>query len=56
MNNGSLEELVSALSASTDQVKNAPRVVDERNAFIMQSMLRDVVKRGTGRRALSTKT
>lgn len=55
MNNGSLEELVSALSASTEKVKNATRVVDERNAFIMQSMLRDVVKRGTGRRALVLK-
>ena len=31
----------------------AVRVVDERNAFIMHSMLRDVVRRGTGRRALS---
>ncbi len=29
----------------------APRVLDQRNAFIMQSMLRDVIKRGTGRRA-----
>jgi penicillin-binding protein 1A len=30
---------------------DAPRVLDERNAFIMQSMLRDVIKLGTGRRA-----
>ncbi len=29
----------------------APRVIDERNAFIMHSMLQDVIKRGTGRRA-----
>lgn len=29
----------------------AQRVLDERNAFIMQSMLRDVIKLGTGRRA-----
>jgi len=29
----------------------APRVVDERNIFIMNSMLRDVIKRGTGRAA-----
>ena len=31
----------------------AVRVVDERNAFIMNSMLGDVVRRGTARRALS---
>ena len=29
--------------------------MDERNAFIMTSMLKDVIKRGTGRRALSLK-
>ena len=31
---------------------SAPRVIDERNIFIINSMLRDVIKRGTGRRAL----
>ena len=31
----------------------AVRVVDERNAFIMHSMLSDVIRRGTGRRARS---
>jgi len=30
----------------------APRAVDERTAFLVSSLLRDVVKRGTGRRAL----
>ncbi|MFK7912849.1 MAG: penicillin-binding protein 1A [Pseudomonadales bacterium] len=30
----------------------APRVLDERNAFITNTMLQDVIKRGTGRRAL----
>lgn len=29
----------------------APRVMDERTAFIIDSMLRDVISRGTGRRA-----
>ena len=33
--------------------QSAVRVLDERNAFIIQSMLRDVVKRGTGRKALA---
>ncbi len=33
--------------------KNAPLVIDERNAFLMTSMLRDVVQSGTARRATS---
>jgi len=32
-------------------VVNAPRVIDSRNAFIMNSMMRDVVRRGTARRS-----
>ena len=31
----------------------APRVVDERTTYIMTSMLQDVIRRGTGRRALA---
>ncbi len=31
----------------------AKRIIDERTAYIMTSMLQDVIKRGTGRRALS---
>lgn len=30
---------------------DAPRVIDERNAFLMTSMMREVVQRGTARRA-----
>tara|TARA_R110001599_G_scaffold64023_4_gene179467 strand:+ start:147450 stop:149804 length:2355 start_codon:yes stop_codon:yes gene_type:complete len=33
----------------------ANRVIDARNAFLMDSMLRDVVKGGTGRKAMSLK-
>ncbi|WP_250656738.1 penicillin-binding protein 1A [Alkalimarinus coralli] len=33
----------------------AERIIDERTAYIMHSMLKDVVKRGTGRRALALK-
>ena len=33
----------------------ATRVLDERNAFIMHTMLQDVIKRGTGRKALKLK-
>ncbi|MGH8670592.1 MAG: penicillin-binding protein 1A [Burkholderiales bacterium] len=32
--------------------RDAPRVLDPRNAFIMTSMMRDVVERGTGARAM----
>ena len=37
----------------TDNPNLAPQVIDERIAFIMNSMLQDVIKRGTGRRARS---
>ncbi len=39
--------------SETGYVLPAPRVLDERNAFIMRSMLQDVISRGTGRRALA---
>ena len=32
-------------------IPQAPRAISERNAFVMDSMLRDVIRRGTGRRA-----
>ncbi len=33
-------------------INPAPRVISARNAWIMNSMMRDVIRRGTGRRAL----
>ncbi len=39
--------------SDTGYVLPAPRVLDERNAFVMRSMLQDVIRRGTGRRALA---
>jgi penicillin-binding protein 1A len=39
--------------ALTDAPVAAERIIDERTAFIMTSMLQDVIKRGTGRRALA---
>lgn len=36
-----------------DNAKNAARVLDERNAFIMTSLMRDVVRYGTAARAMS---
>ena len=58
-NDSSDEELLSDESPSLDQpVKKsiyAKRVVDERNIWIMNSITRDVIKHGTGRRALVLK-
>ena len=40
-------------STLADAPVAAERIIDERTAFIMTSMLQDVIKRGTGRRALA---
>ena len=34
-------------------VNVAPRAIDEKNAFLIQDLMRDVIRRGTGRRALT---
>lgn len=44
-------EAVAGEDESAPQV--AERIIDERTAYIMTSMLQDVIKRGTGRRALA---
>lgn len=41
--------------AHNKEQRIAPRVLEANNAWIMNSMMRDVVKSGTGRRALSLK-
>ncbi|WP_029655252.1 penicillin-binding protein 1A [Marinobacter daepoensis] len=38
---------------TSDEPRVMPRLADERSVYIMHSMLQDVVKRGTGRRALA---
>ncbi len=38
--------------ADCDPQLKAPRVIEPRNAYLMSSMMRDVVRRGTARRAL----
>ena len=51
-----LEELMlknEQVGSATETQVIAERVLEERNAYIMQSMLRDVIKLGTGRRARS---
>jgi penicillin-binding protein 1A len=36
-----------------DRINAAPRAITEQNAFLMQDMMRDVIRRGTGRRAMA---
>ena len=54
-----LDEPQSDAQQTLDQIDNkskyAQRVVDERNIWIMNSITRDVIKHGTGRRALVLK-
>ncbi len=38
-------------AADSDAPRSAERIIDERTAYIMTSMLQDVIQRGTGRRA-----
>ncbi|WP_373565130.1 MULTISPECIES: penicillin-binding protein 1A [Pseudomonas] len=53
------EGVMSAAQAKPEQLPEAPepaqaeRILDERTAYIMTSMLQDVIKRGTGRRAMA---
>lgn len=44
-------EIFAAAEPQTPEFVCATRVLDARNAYIMNTMLRDVVRRGTGRRA-----
>ena len=41
------------ISPEQNPIQPAPRVMDERTHFLINNMLQDVVKRGTGRRALA---
>ena len=38
--------------SGSGSVRRAPRTIDARNAWLMYSLLRDVIRRGTGRKAL----
>ena len=46
-------ESSTAQQSITPQAKEAERILDERTAYIMTSMLQDVIKRGTGHRAMA---
>jgi penicillin-binding protein 1A len=48
----SMEQILSGAPARAPERPHAPRVMDERVNFIMNTILRDVITRGTGRRAL----
>ncbi|MFO5782843.1 penicillin-binding transpeptidase domain-containing protein, partial [Klebsiella pneumoniae] len=53
---GSIEaQQVAAKAQTTFEPTPAERIIDARTAYIMTSMLQDVIKRGTGRRALALK-
>jgi penicillin-binding protein 1A len=49
----SIEEILASAPEADAQRPIAPRVMDERVNFILNSMLRDVIRFGTGRRALA---
>ncbi len=48
----SMEQILAAGDADQPDSREAPRVMEERANFIINSILRDVITRGTGRRAL----
>jgi penicillin-binding protein 1A len=51
----SMEQILAGELATQRRPPVAPRVMDERVNFIIDSMLKDVITRGTGRRALVLK-
>jgi penicillin-binding protein 1A len=50
---GTLEQSAESDSDTATAPVAARRIIDERTAFIMTSMLQDVIRRGTGRRAMA---
>ena len=48
----SMEQILAASQQASDAPPEAPRIMDERVNFIIDSILKDVITRGTGRRAL----
>ena len=47
-----LDDLPQDLIIHSDPAPAAPRVVESRNAYLIADMMRDVIRRGTGRRAM----
>ena len=52
---GSAQAAVGNLPAAAGQPRLAPRVIDARNAYLVTSLMRDVIRRGTGSAALVLK-
>lgn len=48
----SMEQILAGEEEPIPELPQAPRVMDERVNFIIDSILKDVIKRGTGRKAL----
>jgi len=48
-------QALAGMAPGLDPLPAAPRVMDERIHFLLDSMLQDVIRRGTGRRALTLK-
>ncbi|QFU77517.1 penicillin-binding protein 1A [Halioglobus maricola] len=48
----SMDEILAQQTANKDQFPAAPRVMEERVNYILNSIMEDVITRGTGRRAL----
>ena len=48
----SMEEILAQQEPAPDQLPRAPRIMEPRVNFIIDSILKDVISRGTGRRAL----
>ena len=46
------DTVAAAGTGRSGYVRRAPRAIDARNAWLMSSLLRDVIRRGTGRKAL----
>ncbi|WP_068466016.1 penicillin-binding protein 1A [Oleiphilus sp. HI0079] len=49
------EAEISGRNPEAPTIKVAPRIADERAVFILHSMMKDVIRKGTGRRAASMK-
>jgi penicillin-binding protein 1A len=47
-----MEQILAREESAQERPPMAPRIMDERVNFIIDSILKDVIKRGTGRRAL----
>ena len=52
---GSAQAATTIASGEPDQARLAPRVLDARNAYLVSSLMRDVIRRGTGAAAMVLK-